>query len=275
MKKQIKLIVTDIDGTIANEANIISDNVKKCFANLQKNGVKVVVATGRMLPAAEIMAKRLNLDTPLIAYQGAIIQQDANSKPIWAKYVDKDCALKIIKNLKQRGVHQQVYINDEILVEHDNDIVKAYSKKMETGYRVVENLEVLDLSAVQKILAINLNPEIAYDVMQKGKEEFKEKLCITLSTPYFCEFTNPLAHKGAALEFLAQYYGIPIEQTMAFGDQNNDITMIKTAGIGVAVGNATEELKQAADFVTKTISEDGVVYAIEKFVDLGVENVKL
>ena len=161
------------------------------------------------------------------------------------------------------------------MVEHDNDIVKAYSKKMETGYRVVENLEVLDLSAVQKILAIDLNPEIAYDVMQKGKEEFKEKMCITLSTPYFCEFTNPLAHKGAALEFLAQYYGIPIEQTMAFGDQNNDITMIKTAGIGVAVGNATEELKQAADFVTKTISEDGVVYAIEKIVDLGVENVKL
>lgn len=275
MKRKIKLIVTDIDGTIANADNIISEKTKDCFGKLKNSGVKVVVATGRMLPAAKIMAQRLNLDTPLIAYQGAIIQNMDESVPILANYVDEGSALKIIKYLKNKKVHTQVYINDEILVENDNDIVKAYAEKMETGYRVVKDLAKLDLSAVQKILAIDMNPAIASEVCKEGEEQFSDNVCITLSTPYFCEFTNPLGHKGAALEFLADYYNIPVSETMAFGDQNNDITMIKSAGIGVAVGNATEELKNVADFVTKSIDEDGVVYAIEKFVDLGVENVKL
>ena len=106
MKRDIKLIVTDIDGTIAKADNSISDNVKNCFNKLKQHGIKVVVATGRMLPAAKLMAQRLNLDTPLIVYQGAVVQNANDEKPLYANYVEKDCVVEIIKYLRQRKVQR-------------------------------------------------------------------------------------------------------------------------------------------------------------------------
>ncbi len=275
MKREIKLIITDFDGTIADKNNQISAKTRESFERLKQHGVKIIVATGRMFPSAEIMTKRLNLDTPIVAYQGATIQFSGEDKPIFANYLDKTYAQKIVKYLKEKNIHTQIYINDEIIVENDNDIVKAYAEKMELGYKVVKNLEEEDLSVLPKILAINMNPDIVSNLQKETQKMYGDKVCITLSTPYFCEFTNPKAHKGEALKFLADYYNIPLEKTMAFGDQNNDITMIQNAGIGVAVGNASENLKRVCDFVTKSIDEDGVAYAIEKFVDFGVENAKV
>lgn len=275
MKREIKLIITDFDGTIADKNNQISAKTRETFERLKQHGVKIIVATGRMFPSAEIMAKRLNLDSPIVAYQGATIQFSGEDKPIFANYLDKTYAQKIVKYLKEKNIHTQIYINDEIIVENDNDIVKAYAEKMELGYKVVKNLEEEDLSVLPKILAINMNPDIVSNLQKETQKMYGDKVCITLSTPYFCEFTNPKAHKGEALKFLADYYNIPLEKTMAFGDQNNDITMIQNAGIGVAVGNASENLKRVCDFVTKSIDEDGVAYAIEKFVDFGVENAKV
>jgi len=275
MKKQIKLIITDFDGTIADENNQISAKTRETFEKLKRHGIKIIIATGRMFPSAEIMAKRLDLDTPIVAYQGATIQFSGEDKPIFANYLDKNCAREIVKYLKGKNIHTQLYINDEIIVENDNDIVKAYAQKMELGYKVVKNIEEEDLSVLPKILAINMNPKIVSNLQKEAQNILKDKVCITLSTPYFCEFTNPKAHKGEALKFLANYYNIPLEQTMAFGDQNNDITMIQNAGIGVAVENASDNLKKVCDYVTKSIKEDGVAYAIEKFVDFGVKNATL
>ena len=275
MKRQIKLIITDFDGTIADENNEISSKTQSCFETLKKLGIKIIIATGRMFPSAVIMAKKLNIDTPIVAYQGATIQFANEKEPIFANYVDEKSAKEIVKYLKQKNIHTQLYINDEIYVDNDNDIVKNYAQKMELGYKVVDNIENLPMNKLPKILAINMNPQIVKEIQEETIKMFGKRVCITLSTPYFCEFTNPKAHKGEALKFLADYYNIPLEQTMAFGDQNNDITMIENAGIGVAVGNASENLKNGCDFASKPIKEDGVVYAIEKLVDLGAEHVKL
>ena len=92
------------------------------------------------------------------------------------------------------------------------------------------------------------------------------ELYIVKSTPYFCEISNPEAKKSCAVEFLSNYYGIKKEEILAIGDQNNDIELLKSGGVAVAMGNATDELKKHADFVTDTIDNNGFVKAIEKFV---------
>ena len=268
MTNNIKLVVTDIDGTIANKDNEISQNVKDCINSLKKNNIKVVIATGRMFCSAEVMANKIDLKDEIIAYQGAIIQKNGSTQPLRARYVPENIAREIINELKTRRIHTQVYINDKIHVENDNEIVQAYAKKMYTDYTVVKSFDDIELKGVHKILAINSLPEIILDVTQEAQTKYEGKICVTRSTPYFCEFSHLEANKGSAIEFLADYYKIDISQVMALGDQDNDIEMIKTAGVGVAMGNATKALKEVSDYVTTPLIEDGFVYAVKKFVGI-------
>ena len=96
------------------------------------------------------------------------------------------------------------------------------------------------------------------------------ELYIVKSTPYFCEITNNEAKKSCAVEFLSNLWGIKKEEILTIGDQNNDIELLKSGGIAVAMGNGTPELKSCADFVTDTIDNDGFVKAVEKFCKIKV-----
>ena len=99
------------------------------------------------------------------------------------------------------------------------------------------------------------------------KKKYKEELYIVRSTPFFCEVGNPKANKGTGINFLANIYGIKKEEIMAIGDQDNDIEMLLASGIKVAMGNATEGLKNIADFITETVENDGVVVAVNKYIN--------
>ena len=99
-------------------------------------------------------------------------------------------------------------------------------------------------------------------------QRYKDKLYVIRSTPRFCEFSNPEATKGNAVRFLADMWGIKKEEIMACGDQDNDIEMLLAAGVKVAMGNATEDLKKIADYVTDSVDNDGVVKAVGKFIGI-------
>ena len=119
---------------------------------------------------------------------------------------------------------------------------------------------------MNKILAIDFDDAERVTGWVNYLKEMMPELYIVKSTPYFCEISNPDAKKSCAVEFLSDYYGIKKDEILTIGDQNNDIELLKSGGIAVAMGNATDELKQHADFVTDTIDNDGFVKAIEKFV---------
>ena len=96
---------------------------------------------------------------------------------------------------------------------------------------------------------------------------------IVKSTPYFCEIGSKEAKKSSGVKFLADMWGIKQDEILTIGDQNNDIELLKAGGVKVAMGNATDELKECADYITDTVDNDGFVKAIEKFVNIGVKNV--
>ena len=265
----IKLVVTDIDGTIANKDAIISLNVRNTIKKLQDKGIKVVLATGRMFRATYPVLEDLHLDTPIISYQGGLIKEFyGQQKVLYAKYTDKTLACEIIDYFRSKDIHINVYVNDVLYVEKDDEYIKKYVDNRNIVYSVVNDLKNVDMNGLHKVLGIDNDSDKILKATEELKEKYKKELYIIRSTPYYCEVSNPEASKAAALNFLRDYWGFEKEEVLAIGDQDNDIDMIEAAGIGVAMGNGTLKLKETADFITKSIDDDGFSYAMEKYCDV-------
>lgn len=260
----IKMVATDIDGTILKWSFQFSPEVKKCIRELDENGIKVVLVTGRMHSATTPVAQELGLHTPIVSYQGGLIK-DASGKTLYQKDLRPDYAKKIIKWARKNNVHLNLYLDDKLYVEHDNEIVKEYTDGRFIDYSVC-SFDDLNIENVNKLLAIDLkDADKVTGWVEELSREFPD-LYIVKSTPFFCEIGSKDAKKSSGVKFLADMWGIKQDEILTIGDQNNDIELLKAGGIKVAMGNATEELKFCADYITDTVENDGFVKAVEKFI---------
>ena len=261
------MLVLDIDGTIFRKDYTATQRVQNTLKSLVQDGIKVVLCTGRMYAATKSIAKELGLNTPVICYQGGLIKDFTNGdSTLWEQPMDEALAKDVIRELKQRNIFFNLYINDVLMVEHDDRLVREYVDDRNIEYKVVGDCENLNLKGINKILAIDDNVELIADLQKEMAEKYKNKLYVIRSTPRFCEFSDPKATKGNAVRFLAGLWGIKKEEIMACGDQDNDIEMLLAAGTKVAMGNATEDLKKVADYITDSVDNDGVANAVVKFI---------
>lgn len=263
----IKMLVLDIDGTIFKKDYTASDRVKRTLTNLAKSGIKVVLCTGRMYAATKSIAEELQLTTPVICYQGGLVKEiTKQNTTLLEKTMPADSARDVINILKSRNIFFNLYINDVLMVEEDNYLIQQYVDARNIAYEVIGNCDDLNLDGLNKILAIDDDTELIKNLQEEMAEKFKDELYIVRSTPRFCEFSNLNATKGNAVRFLADKWNIKKDEIMACGDNDNDIEMLLAAGVRVAMGNATNKLKKIADFVTKSVDDDGVPYAVAKFI---------
>lgn len=264
----IKMIATDVDGTILKWGLDFSPKLLKCVDELKANGIKLVLVTGRMHCAAIPVAKRLGIDTPIISYQGGLIK-DCHNKTLYQSNLPSEYAKEIIQWARKNKIHINLCLDDKLYVEEDNEIVKNYTDGKLIDYTVC-SFDDLKIENVNKILAIDLhNPDKVTGWVEELKKKYPS-LYIVKSTPYFCEIGSGEAKKSLGVEFLCKMWGLKKEEVMTIGDQNNDIDLIQAGGIGVAMGNGTPELKACADYITDTVENDGFVKAVEKFVTLKV-----
>lgn len=263
----IKLLMLDIDGTIFKKDYTASDNVKNTLKKLVNDGIKVVLCTGRMYAATKQIAQELELNTPVITYQGGLIKNfHDNSDTLLEKTMDTQLAREVINVLKERKIFFNLYINDVLMVEEDNRLIKQYVDARNIEYKIIGNCDDIDLNGLNKLLAIDDDTQLIENLQKEMAQKYKDKLYVVRSTPRFCEFSNIEATKGNAVRFLAKKWNINQDEIMACGDQDNDIDMLSAAGIKIAMGNATESLKNIATFITKSVDEDGVCYAVDKFI---------
>ena len=260
----IKMVLTDIDGTIYTPESGISDSVKNCIKRLQNNGIHFAIATGRTYASAKYMADLAGAKCDLVGYQGGLVCT-YDGKILDVKYLNPDIAKEIINDFKKRNIHLNVYVEDTLYVEDDDEYIKDYIGDKGIDYFKVDSFLELDLTKLNKLLAIKYDAQFIDDLIKELQQKYPQIYTVK-SFDYFCEIANKEATKGNALRFLADKYGIKPDEVLAIGDQNNDIEMVKAAGIGVAMGNGTEQIKQAADFVTDSVKNDGFVKAINKFV---------
>ena len=260
---KIKLIATDIDGTILKYDFEFNQEVKDCISKLSDDGVKVVLVTGRMHSATDYIAEELGLETPIVSYQGGLIKH--KDEILYEKNLCPKIAREIINWAKKNDIHLILYMNDELYVEKDDEVIRRYTGERNAGF-IVESFDDIELGRINKMLAIDFVDEHKVTMWKEYLEATFDDISVVKSTPYFCEICHPEGTKGHAVNFLKKYYELETEEILTIGDQNNDIELLLAGGIKVAMGNATEELKAVADYVTDTVKNNGFVGAVEKFV---------
>lgn len=262
----IKLIATDIDGTLLQKNYTCPEGLMDCLKRLEEKDVKVCLVTGRMHQAAVKIYKQLELKNPYVSYQGGQIDSP-EGEILYQKTLDKECVQKAIKWARENKIHLQVYYNDKLYAEHDNAFIQRYAKEQNVVYEIV-NFDELNPEYASKMLAIDFNnPETVTEWVSELQEKFPQCFVVK-STPFFCEISHKNANKCDAVKFLQKYYGLKDEEVLTIGDQNNDIALLQAGGVRVAMGNATPELKAVSTYITDTVENGGWIKAVEKFVNL-------
>lgn len=269
----IRLLALDLDGTIVGQNNQISERVRKAIQTAQAKGIQVAIATGRMYTSARKYHLNIASELPLIAYNGALIQDTFTEKILYHLPVPSAIALALINELElpqwRTKLNIHLYINEQLYVRQINEQTKRYAERSNVTVTAVEDLsKFLDDNAnPTKILALGKNRKVINQLINSLQVRFTpEQLYLTQSTPIFLEATHQEANKGTGVRYLAeQILGLKAEQVMTIGDNFNDVSMLSYAGLSVAMGNAPDAVKEVAQWVAPRIELDGVAVAIEKF----------
>jgi Cof subfamily protein (haloacid dehalogenase superfamily) len=268
---EIKLLVFDLDGTIVGASNTISESVKQTIKAVKAKGIRVAIATGRMYRSALRFHQAIESDLPLMCYQGAWIQDPVTEKIIRHFSVPKQIVMELLDYLEQPELRETLsvhfYINDELYVRDINQDTKHYISRSKIPVTAVGDLRKLLTQEPTKVLALCDNPQVITDLLMDLSSRYTpEQVYMTKSVPTFFEATNPLANKGEAVRYLAEeILDLKAHNVMTIGDNFNDWEMLTYAGIGVAMGDAPDEVKEIANWVAPGVEEDGAVSAIRKF----------
>lgn len=273
---EIKLVAIDMDGTLLRSNNELSDRVKNAVISAAQRGVKIIISTGRIYQSAKYYSRLLGIDSVVISCNGAFIKEYKKDSMIFKCSIPNESLVQIANVLNEyNDVHYRMYSERTYYAKEYNQKVYDYMdwngrqiKEDQVDIRIVENPMDIAVS-IDEIFKLFIGQQgisrDRFDSLVSRLNTIDDVYCVS-SIPESVDVINKRVSKGNALEFISGYYDIPRENMMAIGDNYNDIEMIQYAGIGVAMGNAENALKDVADFITTTNMEDGVALAIEKFV---------
>lgn len=268
----MKTIFLDLDGTLLNDEKEITLGNRVALQKALDLGHRVVITTGRPLVSAKIQNEKLGLTGQgcyIIAYNGGMIYDCGADKVIYKNYLDANVAIKAVRVCNSINVHAQTYDDTHILVEpnHNPDALERYSRFSGLPYRQLDSFEGNIGSGVPKVLVISYGNRPALENAEKLlKEALAGAADCLYSSNSFMEVVAPGLNKGNAIVHLCGLLGVSLEDSIACGDQENDILMLKTAGIGVAMANAIDQAKAVADYVTvNDNNHDAIAEVVEKF----------
>lgn len=262
-----KLIAVDMDGTLLNENKEISHRCRKAISRLKEEGKKIVLATGRPLNGVMRYLEKLNLfddNDYVIAFNGALVQGTKSKRIIFHQPLSLEAYKELYKVSRELGLNIHALTEKSVLTPKNNPFTRIESEINQIP--IVEcAIEEIDSSTmIVKVMFID-EPEKLDAALPMIPEWVREKYTILRSAPYFLEFLDKRVNKGVGVSAVAKQLGLKREEIICVGDAGNDLDMIRYAGLGVAMGNAFDEIKSEADYITHTNEEDGVAHVIEEF----------
>ena len=272
---KIKLLVLDIDGTLVGTSNAISDRVKRSVQRVREQGIQVAIATGRMYKSAIAFHQDLDLTLPLIAYQGAWIQNPHEPEPLYHQRLSFQQTFALLDCLAQpefaQGLCVHLYIADELYVQERGEHSGEYAQRSGVKLQAIQDWQAVLTAEPTKLLVLSSNAPLLQRVWQQFNDRFAQDLYLTRSTEAFVEATHPAVNKGAAVRFLAeQHLGLNPENVMTIGDNYNDLEMLEYAGIGIAMGTAPDPVKAIAQGIAPSVEEDGIAVVLEEWLGIAL-----
>ncbi len=261
-----KLIALDLDGTLLDSSMKLSEGNGEALSQAIEKGVQVVLATTRWYGLALRTAVRLDIQTPLICSNGAMVKRPTDGEELLHLYVDDELAREVVTLADDSGWELYTTIGDSTYMKMRPGVIP---EKLPAGLKVADRQsDHLGEGAPTTVLVYGND---AVEAMESnfiprygGRARFS--LNRPPNTPHYVVLTHPEAEKASALRLVCEELGIAPEETMAMGDSESDLEMIRMVGLGVAMGNSPDEMKKAALHIAPTNDEDGVAWAVRQFV---------
>ncbi|GLB47225.1 sugar phosphate phosphatase [Philodulcilactobacillus myokoensis] len=262
----IKLIAIDIDGTLLNPKKQLTEANKEAIQNARNHGIKIVLCSGRPLTGVRPYLKKLNLKGEseyAITFNGAMAQ-DADGKVISHlaltndEFIDAEALSHKWNTNFQVETTNSIYIFNRDVSKYS--VMESFLVNLPIKFRTVREIVNSDTPVTKTIFIAD--PEKITKIKQNIPDDILKKLYVVQTEPCFLEMMNKHASKGHALKNLAKKLNLDSSNVMAIGDQGNDVSMVKYAGSGIAMGNGIPDVKSVANHITKTNQENGVAYAI-------------
>lgn len=249
------ILFTDLDGTLLNKESRVVGEMRQALVDMCKAGHVLVLSSGRPLDSILEVMKDAELDFPgmyVIANNGTLIYDCDNKKSLLELRVSYEDVTAIWKLAKENGIHVQTYTDTHIISAEEDKEVQYYRRRIHLPLLLADNpVTVLDKEPY-KVLCIDLEDHERIAAFQsKLHEQFSDRLQTVFSNPMYLEIFAKEAGKGNGLHFLCDYLNVPVANSIAAGDAQNDISMLDAAGLSVAMCNGDEDIKAAADVVTK------------------------
>lgn len=267
-----KIIISDMDGTLLKTDKSISKNTIDTVNYMRRQDIDFTIATGRIYPVVLDTVDEMNITKPLILCNGAIIQDPITQEIYYSKTLDNSIAVEILKKIEKMNCYFYYYTDDSINAKslkyttaHYNEQNKKSKQEKKIKINILEEvIEKAKNDIIYKIVALDDNKDKLEDIKKK-LQEFKDYITIVSSYHNNIEIVANGVDKGSGVKFFAQKFGYDIKNIMCIGDEENDESMLKVAGFSVAMGNANNNMKKIADFITDTNDNDGMSKAILEF----------
>ncbi len=269
-----KLAVFDLDGTLLKSDYSLSELHKKAVTELKNKGVKVVLASGRPNELMKEYVKELRLDTPVVSCNGSVIYNHETKETLYSKAIPKQIVTKIYQYAKDNEIDLLLY-GTGFIASNFNERYRFFTKRnqelpvdVQGNFILVDGQEEEILSSdINKILFIEKDRETYFNLLDELS--LYDSISVTRSKEEFIDIGPLDISKGEAVKKLALYYNLTSTQIIAFGDQYNDVPMLQYAGLGVAMGNAIEDVKKEANDVALSNQEDGIYHYLKKIEKMG------
>lgn len=272
---QKKLLALDIDGTLTNTQKEITPKTLQKIIEVQEKGHVVAIASGRPLPGIRKIADTLQLDKfggYVLAFNGGRIVNYKTGDVVYQAALDNEIVREIYDYCLGTGCGMVTYDGDRVITGTDIDGYMTFEAS-------INHMEIMRIDNFKEYIDFPLNkclltaePDKAAKIEEELDAKFGERVTIFRSEPYFVEIMPQNVHKATSLEKLLGVLEMEVKDLIACGDGYNDLTMIDYAGIGIAMANAQDIVKEHADYITLSNDEDGLVPVVDKFI-LGDENI--
>lgn len=282
----VQIIASDMDGTLLNDKMVISKRNAAAVKEAQKQGIHFIVSTGRAYDEVKPLITEAGFNCPMITLNGAFVL-DENGKEISAAPIPDSIAKKIMLTLKKNGLYFEVITAKGVCSDNKAKRIENFAELLasispDAPYKLAVTLasarmELMNINYVDNYMDLVDDPKTVIGkivvfspegqkVLGPIKDELSknDNLVITSSGPGNIEINHVNAQKGVALQAYADSLNIPMDNVMAIGDNNNDVSMLKAAGISYAMGNGSDEVKMLAKYITAPNTEDGAGIAIEE-----------
>ena len=264
-KRKISLVLADVDGTLVTEEKVLTKRAQAAVQHLREAGIRFAITSGRPPMGMAMLFDALKLDTPIAGFNGGLfVKPDLTI--IAQKTLPADVAAKSIELIRGHGLDAWVYRgNDWLITKADAPHVarEAWTVKFEPKV-VADVAEKLD--QVAKIVGVSDDLDKVQRCEADAQAAFGDRASANRSQPYYLDVTHKDANKGAVAEFLSSHLGVPAAEIATIGDQPNDVLMFKRSGFSIAMGNASDQVKEQATVTTDSCNDEGFAKAMERFI---------